>query len=270
MIHSPADAAKILPMAESILHSNEPAEVKLERLWRTLTYLQGVTLSRQLSNTIGTRVWGGPFKGMQLTQPVLTDLYGPLLLGCYEQELHPAFERAIAQPYRQILNIGSNYGYYATGLALRMPQVMVHAFDIEPEAQQWTVEMATVNNVQNRVRVAGEFHGEDFATYADNETLVLMDIEGAEKTLLDPALYPALQKMDVIVELHDVNDPSISKLLASRFAATHDVEIIPNNQKLVDFKKILGPGHYFDPYDQLTIAWEKRGGPTPWGVFRKK
>ena len=270
MIFNPEYATRIMPKIREILDGPEPDHLKIERAWRTISYLQGVVLSRQLSNTIGTRVWGGPFKGMQLTEPMLTDLFGPLLLGCYERELHPAFERAIAHPYKNILNIGSNYGYYAVGLAMRMSNATVHAYDIEAEAQRWTMEMAKLNGVESRITIGGEFSGADFAQYADTETLVLMDIEGAEMMLLDPAKYPALTRMDVIVELHDADDPKISRTITERFSASHHIEIVPNKQDLVDLGAVIGASQYFDPYDRLTVAWEKRAGPTPWGIFKKK
>lgn len=270
MRYSPESAAQVLVEARRVLEKDHPDVFKVELLWRTLAYLQASFLAALLRNTIGTQVYSGPFKGMKLPPEVMTGAFGPALTGCYEQELHATVARVIASPYARILNIGCAFGYYSVGLAMRMPQVKVHAFDIDEGEQKKCRDMAALNGVQDRVHVSGEFRGEDFASHADEKTLLIMDIEGAETALLDPARYPALLKMDVIVELHDVLDPSISRAVSQRFAPTHDIEIIRNKSGLFDFEPVTGPGHYMDPFDNLLINWENRGGPTPWAVMRAR
>jgi hypothetical protein len=74
----------------------------------------------------------------------------------------------------------------------------------------------------------------------------------------------------MIVELHDVYDPTISKTLPARFAATHDIEIIYNKAGLFDFELITGRELYVDPLDSLIMAWEGRDGPTPWAIMRTR
>lgn len=255
--------------AQSILGSHQPKELQIHELWVTMAHLQAMILAQKLRNTIGDKVCEGPFKGMQLTPDAMTMIFGPYLAGTYEKELHPFLEQIIATPYQNILNIGCAFGYYATGLALRMPHVAVHAFDINEAEQKRCRDMAALNNVSDRVTVAGLFQGEDFATYANTKTLVLMDIEGGETTLLDPIRFPALQKMDIVVELHDVLSPDISKAVIERFTSTHDIAFISNQPKLFDFTPFVGT-NYVDPFDSLILVWENRDGPTPWAVMRTK
>ena len=269
MDYDPQDAAYILSKAANVLQKDEPAPLKLKRLWRTLMVFHANLLALSLKNTAGHHVLSGPFKDMQLTPGVMVKIFGPILTGCYEQELHPIFEQVIGKPYTRIVNIGCGFGYYSVGLALRMPQVIVHAFDIDPNEQKRCREMAVLNGVQDRVHVGGEFRGEDFATYVGDKTLLIVDIEGVEVILLDPARYPALRSMDMILELHDIYDASISLNIGQRFMSTHDVEIILNRQELFDFSPILG-SVYMDALDQLLINWENRDGPTPWAVMRAR
>lgn len=252
------------------MRGGEPDDAKLHRLWLTLTYIHARSLAEGLPGRIGMRVFSGPFKGLELTPAALMGAFGPVLLGTYEHELHPYVEQAIARNYPQILNIGCAYGYYSVGLALRMPGTVVHAFDIDEAAQQKCREMSALNGVDARVRIGGEFRGEDFASYAGRNTLVVMDIEGAETQLLDPVRYPALAQMDVIVELHDLFDPSISRAIRERFAPTHEVAIVRNRPLLFDFAPVIGEGAYVDPFDNLIVTWENRAGPTPWAVMRRK
>ncbi|MDX2027099.1 MAG: hypothetical protein SFW62_00515 [Alphaproteobacteria bacterium] len=270
---SPPDqdpAARILAELHKVLQAAEPDGLKIRRLWVTQAYIRGTILATLLRNTIGPHVYSGPFRGMELTQAVMSGAYGPALTGLYEHELHATFERVIAHPYKNILNIGCAFGYYSVGLAQRMPDVKMHSFDIKPFEQQRCRDMAILNKVQDRVRIGGEFRGEDFASYASEETLVLMDIEGAEMNLLSPTRYEALARMDIIVELHDILVPGISKTVCERFAATHEIEIIHNKPTLFDFEAVTGPGVYMDPFDSLIITWESRDGPTPWGVMRAR
>jgi hypothetical protein len=54
------------------------------------------TLARQISRENDGRVASGPFRGMRLDLNVFpVHVFGPMLLGTYEQELHPALEHAI-------------------------------------------------------------------------------------------------------------------------------------------------------------------------------
>ncbi|MFY9288826.1 MAG: hypothetical protein WAO98_10040 [Alphaproteobacteria bacterium] len=270
MEYAPQHAALILSEVDKIRNNNESESMKVRRLWVTLAFVHANSIANILRNTIGTSVYSGPFKGMKLAQSAMTGAYGPTLLGTYEHELHPIFEQAIAKKYKQVLNIGCSFGYYTVGLALRMPDTIVHSFDIDPEARKACTEMVALNGVQDRVKIEGEFRGEDFAKYPAEGTLVLMDIEGFETQLLDPSKYPALKKMDILVELHDVFDSEISKKVLDRFTESHDIQLITHTNMMFDFKQITGPVRYIDPFDDFLINWENRDGPTPWAMMTPK
>jgi hypothetical protein len=270
MNYSPAEAKISLRVAENILKSGEEPHLLLKKLSWTLLSLRARALTNGLRPLTGDKVYAGPFKDMILTVDALLAYQAPILLGCYEHELHPAFERAIAADYERVLNIGCSVGYYAVGLARRMPRAIIEAFDIAPDARKKCIDMVRVNGVEGRVSVLGEFFGDDFAKYADKKTLVVMDIEGAEKTLLNPEKYPALRNMDVIVELHDLMDATISKTVSDRFAPSHTIEIVKNRTSLPDVEKLLPEDYYLDPYDHVLLGWECRDGRTPWGVFMAK
>jgi hypothetical protein len=270
MRHSPQQAALILDRARGLLEEARPDDFKLHYLWNTLAYIHATALAKKLVTMIGANVRAGPFKGMELTPEAQVGDFAPALLGIYEHELHPFIEEAIAARYATILNIGCAYGYYSVGLACRMPEVAVHAFDIDEACQKKCRAMAALNGVENRVTVGGEFKGEDFAAYATQKTLAIVDIEGAEMELLDPVRYPGLAKIDLIVELHDVFNPVVSRTIAERFAATHDVKIIRNRAQLYEFAGLATDEMYIDPFDRLLVTWENRDGPTPWAVMKRK
>jgi hypothetical protein len=247
----------------------DPAE-RLDKLTWMLMLAKGAVMRQWLVQNFGSKVYSGPFADMQLSNAILLGPHLPNLLGFYEQELHPALERFIARGYKRVINIGCAIGYYAVGLALRMPDVRVDAFDIDVRSQEICRELALLNNVGDRVTVAGEFKGADFSAYAGEKTMLLLDIEGGEKTLLDPELYPALREMDMIVELHDCFVPGISKLVHSRFAATHDFDIVLNRPALFPFTEVFGPGVHVEAFENFVAVWEGRSGGTPWAVMTRK
>ena len=211
----------------------------------------------------------GPLKGMDFLPQSAEGCHIAKLLGCYEQPLLPYIEAAIQASYPLILNIGCAEGYYAVGMARRMLATRVLAFDLNPNAQQVCTELAARNNISERVTVGALFKPEDFATYAGERVLVLCDIEGGERDLLNPETAPALVGMDLIVESHECLIPGITKLLIDRFSATHDITVVEDNGQ----RQLPNAPAWFNDLahlDQLLAVWEWRSGPTPWLVMKAK
>jgi hypothetical protein len=177
-------------------------------------------VARQVSARLGSAVLGGPFEGLRLVPGFEERIASPILklLGSYEQQLHRPVEVAIEMQPKRIANVGSADGYYATGLALRLPCAIVHAYDLASTAREMTSETARINGVAERVLVHG--HCRHFRTGFD---LLVCDIEGAEGDLLHAE---ALSSTMVIVETHDHAVPGITEVLLDRFSATHDVDVL--------------------------------------------
>lgn len=176
----------------------------------------------------GMRVLSGPFSGMlypwlEAAGSQLT----PKLLGTYEEEVHPFVERVIRRGYRTVVNLGCGEGYYAVGLARRIPEASVLAFDLDERSQRLCREMAAANDVAGRIRVAGECDPECLREVTPHSALVVCDIEGAEVDLLRPDLVPELLDCDLLVEVHSVKGlRSTGTLLRDRFASTHHAEVV--------------------------------------------
>jgi hypothetical protein len=214
-------------------------------------------------------VMEGPLKGMEFLPQSAEGCHIAKLLGCYEQPLLPHIENAIQAKYQTILNIGCAEGYYAVGMARRMPNTRVLAFDLNARAQQVCSELAIKNNVADRVKIGALFKPEDFAAHIDERILVLCDIEGAEKELLDPNATPALLGMDLIVEAHECLLPGVTRLLVDRFKASHDITKVDDDGQ----RQLANPPAWFNNLahlDQLLAVWEWRSGPTPWLVMKAR
>ena len=170
----------------------------------------------------GQRVASGPFAGQRLEHD--HDFgWVATLVGCYEMELHPAIEQAIAARPQRVINIGCSGGYYAVGFARRLPETNVVAFDIDASAREACVRAAQANGVSARVEVKAACTPRDLQALAGPGTLVFSDCEGYELQLLDPEAVPALRDTSIIVELHDVWVPNLTPRLLARFARTHDI-----------------------------------------------
>ncbi|MDD3180125.1 MAG: hypothetical protein PHQ04_07195 [Opitutaceae bacterium] len=146
----------------------------------------------------------------------------PKLLGTYECELGDWIERLVAEGFPMVLNIGAAEGYYSVGFAWRCPQTRIVAFEGEPTGRALIAELAARNCVTDRIAIDGFGTPETLRSYLDNavKPLLIVDIEGGELDLLDPAKLPVLQHCFLLVELHEAAQP-VAEILRTRFTASH-------------------------------------------------
>lgn len=231
-------------------------------------HLRMVALRRLLLRTCGPQVLSGPFAGMAYDGSSAEGWYLPRMLGCYEQELHPHLRALAERGYETVINIGCAEGYYAVGLARLLPGARIFAHDLNENAQAACRRLAALNGVGDRVTVGGLFDGPMFDRFAGRPTLLVCDIEGSERDLLDPARFPALAGIDVVVELHDCYEVGLSSLIQDRFAPTHDVLIVGNDpQRILPALPLLAG---LTPFERSLLIGEFRAGATPWGVLRAR
>jgi hypothetical protein len=221
-----------------------PAYPRALRRWRAA---QGAWRSRRVAAVTrrfvawhGLTVSGGPFAGLVYPDQTALSL-APKLLGIYERELHGAIEAAIRAAPGVIVNVGAADGYYAVGLARRVPGATVIAYEADATQRALCMRVAAANGVDIELRGAagpGDLAGAD---------LIVMDCEGCERALLAPPLAAT-----IIVELHDFLAPGIGEDVAARFAATHDVTFVPTAPQ--------------PPANELLLS-EYRPGPMRWAVM---
>jgi hypothetical protein len=236
-------------------------------LLRTLRYLGGEKAD-PLSATIleslcggDPRVLSGPFQGLRFIPFASGSGLLPKIVGTYELEIHPAVAASLRRGYRRIVNVGCGEGYYAVGYARALPEATVHAFDLDVLARQRLRTLARLNGVAGRVRAGARCGPEDLQALSGRGSLVFSDCEGCEKELLDPVRVPALAEADILVEIHDFIDPSISSTLIGRFDATHEIEIISMRER---------DGPSLPLLDRLTdeqrrfAIWEGRPAGMQW------
>ena len=121
-------------LRQALASKSELSNDDLNNLLRLLAKWRHTLITNTLIARQGNVVQAGPFAGLRFTGQTSEGCTAPRLLGCYEHELHPHIERLIGQTFDALLNIGCADGYYAVGLAMRMPGVPVFAHDLNPKA----------------------------------------------------------------------------------------------------------------------------------------
>ena len=234
------------------------AALRLLSKWRSQK-IANIIVARQ-----GSTVQAGPFAGLRLGATGTEGGHAPRLLGCYEQELHPHLERLVAQGFRRVVNIGCADGYYAVGLARRMPQAEIIARDTSPAAQAACAATAAANGVAARIAIGGEVGHAELATLAGPGSWLVVDIEGGEDALLDPIAVAELAGTTILAECHEGPRPGVTDRLAARFAPTHRVTRIA---AALGGATMPGWMEGLSHLDQLLATWEWRSAPTPWLVL---
>ncbi len=200
-------------------------------VWRvknTYRWLGDTVVRNEIKQVAQGKVVSGMFAGMKyLTNSVGSLLY-PRILGTYEKELFPIFEKINREKYDLIVDIGAAEGYYAIGLAQKNPQCKVIAFETVESGQKLISEMAELNGVGKQIEVRGFCNHSQLNSVLDNQkkTFVLVDIEGGEESLLNPNEVPALENVTLLIEVHDCFSETVGDVLMKRFEATHRIEEI--------------------------------------------
>ena len=213
------------------------------------------------------KVKHGVFQGMVCPPPPEnSNLFFAPLLGCYEQELQPTLAEICQQPYSEIVDIGCAEGYYAVGLARQIPTAKVYAYDNNAVAIALCRQAAELNGVGDRV-ITGEFCDSETLINLplSSRALIFCDCEGYEKALFTPAVAQRLAKHDVLVEIHDGVDLTISSHIKGLFEATHEIVSIPVMTDIqrtysYDYPELAG----YDLATKKVLVAEHRANSTEW------
>jgi len=186
----------------------------------------------------------GPFKGMLYEGNSVCSASDPKFLGTYEVELVPALLKWRDIPFKTIIDVGAAEGYYAVGLSLLFPLAQIIAFETTETGRELIKRLSEQNNVSSRIDLHGHCDlAELHAVTSDiSPMLLLMDVEGGERVLLNPEEIPALGHAYIIVELHDCFDPGVGELIKDRLSTSHHIkEIWSRDRHYSDFSEPNNP-----------------------------
>jgi hypothetical protein len=205
----------------------------LMRRNRDTTVAKQTALLRSWPPLAELRVLEGPFKGLRYpSERTFGSTLYPKLVGSYECEIVPWLRRLQSRQYAVVHDIGCAEGYYAVGLALLFPSARVCAYDTDLDAREACRRTAVLNGVADRVMIGGSLASDDLLRLPPRErALILCDCEGCELHLFTADVVRHLAGCDLIIELHDFIDPTISRALRERFAETHQVAVVPTHPR---------------------------------------
>jgi hypothetical protein len=173
-----------------------------------------------------SRVQMGPSKGLYFGASYLDkDVALAALLGTYEIELHPIFEKLRLRGFRRLVDVGAAEGFYAVGLLRHWPGLEVVGFEMNAVQRDRALTLARENGVAERFVLKGFCDAAALREFGDglSQSLLIVDVEGYEKELLDPSLVPALRHTTMLVEVHDCFVPGCTEAIKQRFSGTHHI-----------------------------------------------
>lgn len=198
---------------------------------------RGKKIIKKLSDNSNYQVLDGVFKGLQYHSLDITEsALVPKIIGSYEYQLQPLFNKIIQTKYTDIIDVGSAEGYYAVGLAKKMPKTTIHCFDINEKDIEFSKQMAKINNVTNMTWNAFCDEKTLITFPYRGKTLIISDCEGYELELFTKTVIDKCRHADFLIELHDICNPVISGEILSRFQYTHNFSIV--NNKDVDYSQL--------------------------------
>ncbi|HCN29417.1 MAG TPA: hypothetical protein DIT64_11835 [Verrucomicrobiales bacterium] len=244
------------------------------KVMTTVAYEQKRLLRRRVEERLRAAglypdvVMQGPLKGTRFP-PGYASCRFEKIIGSYEAETHAWLDELIARGgFTSIVNIGAAEGSYACGLARHFPEIPIFAFEANEALHPAIREMAALNDVEGRLRLAGRCEPESLVSLdAGNHALVVCDVEGYEVRLLDPERVPWMRTASLFVELHDCLLAGSSEQVIRRFEPTHDI------------RKLSSKGHDYSAYPSLegltfpeiyAMILEDRPAPQDWMLATPK
>ena len=175
-------------------------------------------------------VQSGPFRGMQLPNPdFFMDSRFEKVFGAYEHELFSLISRLAEHPdaYNVLVNVGAADGFYTVGLGRILSSATVIAYEPNDAKTPVLMEAARLGGIAERISLRAACTPEVLRDLSPSgRVMVVVDVDGYEKPLLDPSVVPWLKSADLLVETHDCFVPGITRMLKDRFSATHQISEI--------------------------------------------
>tara|TARA_B110000503_G_C7154191_1_gene416559 strand:- start:165 stop:986 length:822 start_codon:yes stop_codon:yes gene_type:complete len=210
-----------------------------------------IKISDKLDKLFNSTVKYGPFKGLKLTNKIWwgsTDR-GSMLLGIYEKQVLDSLIN-IPKKFSTFIDLGSADGYYGIGVLINNLFQNSICYEISEQGRKTIKDNASLNNVINRVDIRGvakkNFFKELPLSTLSNSVLFI-DIEGAEFNLVDKKTFKAFDNSIIFIELHEwffsdgnekikklINDSISTHITTKIKMGSRDLSIFPELKMLHD------------------------------------
>ncbi|HEY9295854.1 MAG TPA: hypothetical protein VIQ31_05680 [Phormidium sp.] len=218
---------------------------KIQRYFQRKKYIRGQKKVESLLVKSGGMVYSGPFATMPIPPNILEAHERYLIVGSYEECIHSEIYKLIVRQPKCGVIIGAHKGYYVSGLLYTIQDCFISAFESSESLHLNLKSWAHQINAVDRLSINGYADMQALKSIAYQPDFLIIDCEGGEDELLQPALIPWLSAAFIICELHDFYKPGLLSRLIARFSKTHDIKIIESKEVdilnyaiLKDFSKL--------------------------------
>ena len=227
----------------------------------------GNYIKRLTNNTVNT----GLYKGMKVHNNTFWSQkdISTRLLGLYELEVQNVIlkiQSILKFKKKFLINIGGGDGYHAVGLLRSKIFQKSIIFEIDKQGRKIIDINLDINNQKRKAIILGEakkdFLTTDLKSIKLNDCFFLIDIEGAEYSLLDKKNLDKLSNSILLVELHAVEKKLLQKFMKT-LKKNYNIKIFYTESR--DLSKIDFM-HELEDNDRWLAVSEHRGGMMSWVV----
>jgi hypothetical protein len=210
-----------------------------------------IQMSQKLDELFNSTVQYGLFKGLKLSTETWWGSAdrASMLLGLYEKEVLDSLQN-ISKKNTTFIDLGAADGYYGIGVLVNNLFEKSICYEISEEGRKTIKDNAQLNNVLHKVEIRGiaknNFYNELPSSILSNSVLFI-DIEGAEFELVDKGTFNAFNRSIIFIELHDwffedgekklqklKNDSSLTHAITELKMGARDLSAFPELKKLHD------------------------------------
>lgn len=231
-------------------------------------------LSRKINNELHGIVSYGPFKGLKLLgdSSWLPSNRGNMLLGLYEKEISELIATE-SKGFKYLVDVGAADGYF--GLGALVANLFEHAYLFESSEKGRSIlsDQAQLNGISDRVSIFGladESFLEKIPSAQLSDSLILLDIEGGEFSILTGDNLYKLRNNILIVEMHHEflsNGKEVLDSFRRMVDQLYEVEVIETGSRnLLHIPEIRS----WSDNDRWLICSEGRPLLPTWWVLRPK
>jgi hypothetical protein len=226
--------------------------------------LLALNLSSQFKYTIKY----GPFKGMVFSRDHWWGISdrAAMLLGIYEEEVLNSI-MTVSNKYDVFIDLGAADGYYSIGSLISQKFRASYSFEISTKGREVIEKNATLNKVSDKLHIFGEATKVFYKNIPKkdlNSSVILIDIEGAEFSLLDGEVFSHIKESIIFIELHDWffkdGEKKIAKLLTDAKPFFNISTLTTTSRDLSKFPELLD----YPDSERWLIASEGRSKLMTW------
>jgi hypothetical protein len=228
-------------------------------------------LSEIIKGMHNNMVQYGPFKGLKFSEDShwgASDR-GAMILGLYEQDVLNEFLN-IPERFTTFIDLGAADGYYGVGVLVNNLFKKSYCYEITEAGRDVIAKNASLNNVSDQVVIRGEAT-KNLANEIPKSDLInsvlFVDIEGAEFDLFDQYLYKSFSNSIIFIELHEfffTDGEEKLNTLISNSLSTHSAKFIKmGNRNLSKFPELK----QWNDLDRWILCSEGRPQLMTWVRF---